>query len=194
MTQTSLNNVSIRLKSGGHTFSDLELKEIVGKTTGPVDVVVLSPKTTLVPAELFKMESAADYLIAVGLAPCVDECVVCSSAVDGVVAVMAMSKKCHDALNGYEHIAGYVTPFLCGENLEKGSMLHLEDGLLYVRVYDNGLRFAEVMECLNDVDILYYLTKIDEVYNIYNTCARATGDTARIKRVTKYIFKELICE
>ena len=186
--------MSIRLKSGGHSFSDLELKAAIGNSAEVVEVVVLTPKTTLVPADLFNSECAADYLVAVGLAPSLDECVVCSKPVNGAVAVMALSNECYAALQGLKLAVSYVTPLLCGDAVEQGSALHLEDDLLYVKVYNKGVLFAEVMECQSDADILYFLAQIDGVYNIYNMLARATGDTVRLKRVAKYLFKEFICE
>ena len=192
MTQTSLNNVSIRLLSGGHSFSLAELKAAVEASKGGVEVVVLTSKTTLVPAEFFDSSYAAVYLNEVGLAPAVGECVVWSKPVGGIVAVMAINKQCYDALHGVD--VEYTTPLLAECSVEKGSVLHLEGGLLYVRIYDGGMRFAEVVECTNDADVLYYLSKTDEVYNIYNTLARAYGDTARLQRLCKRLFKELICE
>jgi hypothetical protein len=78
--------------------------------------------------------------------------------------------------------------------VEPGSVLSLEDDLLYVSVYGDGLRFAEVMEIKSDADILYYLTVIDEVYAIFNMSAHAKGDAARLQRLCKQIFKNLICE
>lgn len=192
MTQTSLNNVSIRLLSGGHSFSLEELNARIAAAQGAVEVVVLTPKTTLVPEEFFAAEHAAIYLNEVGLAPAMGECVVCSKPIGGVVAVMAIDVACFDALQDAEVV--YTTPMLAECVVEEGSVLQLEGGLLYVRIYNGGMRFAEVMECANDADILYYLTKIDEVYNIYNMSARAYGDTVRLQRVTKPLFKELICE
>lgn len=178
--------------SGGHSFS----LDQVGACANceALSVVVLTSKTTLVPAELFDAERAAYYLAEVGLAPRYGECAVCSEPCNDMVAVMAISKECHAALQGVTPALTFITPLLGGNVVEQGSMLHLEDNLLYVRVYGNGLRFAEVVECKSDADILYYLTKIDEVYSIYNMSARATGDTTRMQRVTKRLFKELICE
>ena len=195
MTTTSLNKVSIRLESGGHSFSGAELRAVVDGGHEAVEVVVLTPKTTLVPADLFDAKSAADYLVAVGLAPNNAECVVCTKPINGAVAVMAINQECNAALHGVGFASiSYATPLLCGDAVEQGSVLHLEGGLLYVRVYNAGLRFAEVMECQCDADMLYYLTQINEVYNTYDMCARATGDTKSLQRVTKRLFKELICE
>ena len=195
MMQTSLNNVSIRLKSGGHSFSVSELSVEVRNASQPVVVAVLTAKSTLVPAEFFDKEHAADYLREVGLALNIEECAVYSNTVNGAVAVMAVSKRCYDELK--EAIPSgviFTSPLLDGDVLEKGSVLHLEADVLYVRIFDGGLRFAETFECKNDADVLYYLTKIDEVYGIYNMFARAKGDVKRMQKLLKPLFKDLVCE
>ena len=193
--QTSLNNVSIRLKSGGHSFSALELSAEVHSASQPVEVVVLTAKSTLVPAEFFDREHAADYLIEVGLTPSVAECAVYSDVVNGAVAVMAVSKRCCAELR--ESIAAgvrFTSPLLEGEILEKGSILHLESDVFYVRIFDGGLRFAEALECKNDADVLYYLATLNQVYGIYNMYARANGDVKRMQKLLKPLFKDLVCE
>ena len=194
MTHTSLNNVSIRLKSGGHSFSAEAFKAAIADTERPAEVVLLTAKSTLVPAEFFEKAHAATYLADVGLAPSMSECAVYSKPTNGIVAVMAISKSCYEAIHEI-HPAGVIcTSPLLPSAADDGISLYLEDDLLYIHIYTGGLLFAEVMECMSDADILYYLATINEVYNIYNKNARAMGDTARIKRVCKRVFKELICE
>ena len=193
--QTSLNNVSIRLKSGGHSFSVSELSAEVRSASQPVEVVALTAKSTLVPAEFFDREHAADYLLEVGLTPSVTECAVYSDVVNGAVAVMAVSKRCYAELR--ESIAAgvrFTSPLLEGDILEKGSILHLESDVLYVRIFDGGLRFAEALECKNDADVLYYLATLNHVYGIYNMYARANGDVKRMQKLLKPLFKDLVCE
>ncbi len=195
MMQTSLNNVSIRLKSGGHSFSALELSAEVRSASQPVEVVVLTAKSTLVPAEFFDREHAADYLIEVGLTPSVAECAVYSDVVNGAVAVMAVSKRCYAELRELIAVGvRFTSPLLEDDILEKGSVLHLESDVLYVRIFDGGLRFAEALECKNDADMLYYLATLNQVYGIYNMYARAKGDVKRMQKLLKTLFKELVCE
>ncbi len=193
MTQSTSNSVSIRLKSGGHSFSTTELDVVRGATL-PVEVVTLTAKSTLVPVEFFDAEHAADYLAEVGMAPSINEVAVSTVPCNGIVAVMAINRHCYDELKASAP-AGitFTTPLLDNETMSEGSILHLEHETLYVRIYSNGLRFAEAMECKNDADVLYYLASINEVYNIYNTRARAKGDTARLQRLCKKVFREL-CE
>ena len=195
MTQTSLNSVSIRLKSGGHSFSREAFNAAIADKERPAEVVVLTAKSTLVPAEFFEKAHAATYLADVGLAPTMSECAVYSKPANGIVAVMAISKSCYEAMHEV-HPAGVIctSPLLPNAEADDGISLHMEDDLLYIHIYNGGLLLAEVVECQSDADILYYLATIGEAYNIYNMNARAKGDTARIKRVCKRVFKELICE
>ena len=195
MMQTSLNNVSIRLKSGGHSFSTATFGAEVRCAESPVVVSLLTPKTMLVPAEFFDAKRAEDYLAEVGLALSMNECAVCSNAVSGVVAVMAISEQCYAELQKAVP-AGvcFTSPLLEGEAVEKGSIIHLEDNVLYVRVYNGGMLFAEAMECQSDADVLYYLAKIDKAYGIYDMYARAKGDAKRLKSLLKSMFKDLVCE
>lgn len=189
MAQTSLNKVSIRLSSGGHSFSTAELN-----ASNSVEVTVLTHKTTLVPSELFDDAHAADYLTEVGLAPSVAERVVASEPMNGTVAVMSISAKVYDELTATGAELLFASPLADDAAVQLGTLLHLEDDVLYVRHYCDGLKFAEAFECRADADVLYYLATVNEVYNIYNMSARARGEVQRLKRVCKGLFKELLCE
>lgn len=193
MTQSTSNSVSIRLKSGGHSFSTTELDAVRG-TTLPIDVMVLTAKSTLIPVEFFDSGHTADYLAEVGMAPSISEVAVSTMPSNGMVAVMAINRRCYDELKTSSPAGiNFTTPLLDNETMSNGCILHLEEDILYVRIYSNGLRFAEAMECKNDADVLFYLASINEAYNIYNTRAHAKGDTARLQRLCKRVFREL-CE
>ena len=194
MTQTSLNNVSIRLLSGGHSFSSADI-DAVRNASQSVEVTVISAKSTLVPAEVFDSEHAEEFLHAVGHYPTHNECVVYSNADDDTVAVMAMNAECYTKLTeAATHGITFSSPLLNEEPMTRGCALHLEGDVLYVLVYDDGLRLAEAVECTNDADVLYYLATIGEVYDIYNMYARVTGNTKRLMPHVKRLFKEYICE
>ena len=194
MTQTSLNNVSIRLLSGGHSFSSADI-DAVRNASQPVEVTVISAKSTLVPAEVFDKEHAEDFLHEVGIYPTHSECVVYSDADDGAVAVMAMNAECYAQLmEAATHGITFSSPLIDEKPMKRGCVLHLEGGVLYVLVYNGGLRLAEAVECTSDADVLYYLSTIGEVYDIYNMYARVCGDTKRLMPHVKRLFKEYICE
>ena len=66
-TPQSINKVSIQLTLDGHSFSAPALSgEFPGD--GPVEVELLTPRTMLVPEELFDKEHAGEVLAAAGMA------------------------------------------------------------------------------------------------------------------------------
>ena len=86
-TPNPIHKVSIQLALDGHSFST-PLPAAAGEE--PVEVELLTPKTMLVPAELFDEERGAELLAANGMAPSGDECVVCSDPAQETVALMAV--------------------------------------------------------------------------------------------------------
>lgn len=183
-----LGNVSIRLMSGGHTFSTKDLETIRQAGAGAV-VEFVTHKTVLRPEQGFDMANAVDDLTATGYAVAENEVVVSGRAQSGRVAVMAVSAACVEAIEALGVEVAYTSPLLAGEDLAEGSHIALYGDVLYVRVYKGGLRFAEAIAVENDADLLYYLVSIDKVYGIYNMYARAEGDVERLNRVCRKYFK-----
>ena len=193
MTQHNPNKVSIRLLSGGHSFSSRDIDGVTSREG--VTIELCTHKTTLVPAAMLNASDASCHLRAVGLAPAFNERVVCSEAFSGMVAVMAISIECYDYIaERLAHGVSFTSPLLVALPSEEGSVLSLYGDTLYVAVYKSGLRFAEAMEVKGDADILYYLESVNRVYDIYNMYARAKGDVARLKSVCKSKFRNLVCE
>ena len=189
------NKVSIRLMSGGHSFSAAEISRGVKSDDGSFVVELVTPKTTLVPQEAFSEEVAAEYLAMMGLAPSLLEVVVFSPVVDGRVAVMAINRECFAHLSlTYGDAVTFVSPLILGSAPEEGVLLELLGDVLYVRIYKGGLLFAEALEVRNDEDLLYAVTRINEVYHIYNMRVRAKGDVDRLKKPFKNLFTDLVCE
>lgn len=183
-----LNNVSIRLMSGGHAFSNQDIETIKSAGNGAV-VEIVTSKTVLRPMEGFDPAKAEEDLVATGYAVEDNEAVVCSAAHNGRVAVMAVDAALVEAINAAAVKVSYTSPLLWGEDVEEGSYIALYDDVLYVRVYKAGLRFAEAMTVAGDADILFYLESLNRVYDIYNMYARATGDVERLNRVCRKFFK-----
>lgn len=188
MACNMLGNVSIRLMSGGHTFSTKDLETIRQAGAGAV-VEFVTHKTVLRPEQGFDMANAVDDLTATGYAVAENEVVVSGRAQSGRVAVMAVSAACVEAIEALGVEVAYTSPLLAGEDLAEGSHIALYGDVLYVRVYKGGLRFAEAIAVENDADLLYYLVSIDKVYGIYNMYARAEGDVERLNRVCRKYFK-----
>lgn len=182
------NNVSIRLMSGGHAFSNNDIEAI--RSAG-ADVVVefVTPKTVLRPADGFCPANAEQDLVATGYVVAENEVVVCSAAHNGRVAIMAVSAACIEAITALGVKLSYTSPLIVGDDIAEGSYIALYGNVLYVRVYKSGLRFAEAIMVENDADILFYLESINRVYGIYNMYARAKGDVERLNRVCRKYMK-----
>lgn len=188
MANNMLNNVSIRLMSGGHAFSNKDLETLKSAGNGAV-VEVVTPKTVLRPAAGFDAANAKAELEATGYVVAENEAVVCGEPQNGRVAIMAVSAACVEAIAAAGIKVSYTSPLVLEEDIEEGSLIALYDDVLYVRVYKAGLRFAEAMTVAGDADILFYIESINRVYNIYNMYARAIGDVERLSRVCRKCMK-----
>lgn len=202
MSVTQYDKVSIRLMSNGHAFSTTSENVAEGKPLQVADVLkrgvvaevmLCTPKTMLVPAEQLATLSLEEHLALAALAPTESERVVVSDEVSGIVAVMAVDAHHIDSLEACGAELYYTTPLLNG-NIMDGCVVALYDNMLYMRVADGGLRFADVVEVATDADILYFLGAIDRVYHIYNIGARVAGDTSRLKTLCKSLFRKRLCE
>ncbi len=185
MTRNLQNNVSIRLMSGGHAFSKQDIEQIKLAGDG-VSVEVITPKSILRPAEGFVAENARQDLESVGYAIAPNECVVYSPESNGRVVVMALSRDCADAIAMLGVEVQYTSPLLLGgDDVAEGLYISLYGDVIYIRVYRQGLRFAEAVEANSDADIVYILESLNHVYNIYNMRARVEGDVKRLERVCR---------
>lgn len=190
MSLTSINKVSIRYRSGGHSFSTEELKSLTSRGES-LEVVVVTPKCVLVPASEYLSIHKADYLCSAGLAPEITECIIDTPAVKDIIAVLAIDKAFAERLFNLKADITFSTPLLSDLAIERGTLIELIDDVLYLRIYNNGLLFAEAMEIKNDTDIIHILQRLHDIYDIYNTYARALGDVERITRVCKGCFKHI---
>ena len=187
MAQNLQNKVSIRLMSGGHTLSKAEIDSLVSAECDVVEIV--TPKTIVRPVDGFDPCYAQHDLEDTGYAVAMNECVVASQPKMGMVAIMAMSKDAYNNITAIKPNVVFTSPLIEGEAMEKGLYVALISDVLYVRVYNGGLRFAEAMTVASDADILYYMESIHRVYDIYNMYARAKGDTERLERACGRLFK-----
>ena len=158
MSLTSTNKVSIRYKSGGHSFSTKELESLVGAGQS-LEVVVITPKCVLVPATEYKSLHKVDYLTTMGVAPSVSECVVDTPVINNIVAVMSIDKEFAQTLLNLNIDFIFTTPLLSNETIEQGTIIELIDNTLFVRVYNKGLLSAEAMEGSSDADIIHIIQR-----------------------------------
>lgn len=195
MNLTANIKVSIRLMSGGHSFSRSEINSAVEAHGDHLVVELITHKTTLVPASVFRVGDAPRYLAAVGLAADGNEDVVSTPVIGDMVAVMAISGDCHDYLKSMCGTKlSFVTPLLLGYAPKEGAIVELLDDVVYVRIFNGGMLFGEALEVHSDADIIYVLQHVDRVYNIYSMRVRARGNVERLVSCCKGLFTQLECE
>jgi len=189
--KSNKNVVSIRLMSGGHSFSPSSIENIVEQDV-QLDVEVVTAKTTLVPSAMFDKSRATDYLAFVGLAPNADEVTVFSVEVDDKIAVMALNKECYSHLvQMFGNNLSFTSPIVNDHAPKMGALVELVDSVLYVRIFNGGMLFGEAIHVENDADIVYAFETIDRVYHIYNMHVRARGDVNRIMKCCKNCFTDI---
>lgn len=190
--------VSIQLKLDGHSFSLAECNHsAVAEGAEIVNVLVVSPKSMLVPTEEFDAQSTAQMLAANAMACADDEIAVCGVERDGVASIVALKRSLYDELHtrlgGRERI--YTPLTLDEQSATRQNIVELygECGLLYIKVYGQKLRFADVFSVANDDDILYIMAKLGEQYAIESYDVHITGDDAEhIKERLKQYFR-VVC-
>lgn len=180
------DEVSIRLWSDGHSFPELPA------APGPLRVVVLGRKCTLVPAEEFREEEAARYLELCGLACSASECAVRSPETNGRVAVMALERSVCGRLP-----AGTVfsSPLLDAEEPQQTVRMERYENLLYIKVYAPSLRFAEAVRCDTEADVLYYTGLLAGEFPLGRLTLSLKGEgCANLRKLLKAQFLRTLCE
>jgi len=195
-TPQSINKVSIQLTLDGHSFSAPALSgEFPGD--GPVEVELLTPRTMLVPEELFDKEHAGEVLAAAGMAALPGECPVWSAPQQNAVAVMAAAENAlaavHERLGGR---ARYTTPLL--REVQAGTptvWAYRTAGLLYIKVSDGSLRFAGVIPAPDTADVCYFTERLEKEFALKSCELRISGDAAKAcGKLLKGYFKRIVCE
>ena len=195
-TPQATNKVSIQLTLDGHSFSAHGLDgEFPGEE--PVEAELLTARTMLVPEEVLGTGDAGTLLAANGMAPAAEERAVCSLPVQGIVAVMAAHR---EALRQVEEKLGdrirYTTPLLCVPQTSVPTVwMYYAAGLLYIKVYDGKLRFAEVVPAPDEADLLYMLERLGSEFRLRDYTLRiGSGDGRALKRKLGGYFRQIVCE
>ena len=189
MSIASINKVSIRYISGGHSFSEKEI-ETINAEGRSVEISIITPKSVLVPVENYIDTNRGDYLAAMGLAPSANEVAIEAARKGDMVAVVAVDKAFVESLDKIKVNILLTTPRL-DKSIEQGTIIDLVECVAYIRIYDGGLRFAEAVGIYSDADLMATLERLNEVFGIYNMYARAKGDTERILSVCQNSFKHI---
>lgn len=189
------DRVSIQLPLGGHSFSKEDISADVLGGTLPVEIILPSRQTMLVPEQEFDSVVAGVLLYAAGM-PCREgQCCVHTGPLGGMVGIMAVDGSLHETLREiFGERMYYTTPLLSASPLARGLVLQRIDDLLFVRIYDDGLQMAEVMTAANEADVVYLLSAIDREYHIYNTECRIVGKSDSLLEICRTIFKHVSCE
>ncbi len=191
------DNVSIQLALDGHSFSIVGGQSILPEPA--VKVEILTVRTLLVPEELFVPEHAAALLAADGKAPLIGEETICTAPQHDIVAVMAVPSQAlqqlHERLDEGTTLT-YTTPLLVDPHPTKPTvLLQWIAGYLYIKIYQAGLRLAEVLPAPTDADIRYAIERLDTAFPFNRYALRiAGGEARRVSKLAGKFFKHVRCE
>lgn len=190
--------MSIRLRSGGHSFRPESLPPRTGAGC-TLHVTVLTHRTTLVPAGQFLPEAAAGYLAAAGLPPASGEEVRTTAAAGGrIVAVMAVAAEALRALEACGAEIVWDSPLLHEPASRKNTLWLLrEAGTLYLKRYDAAarLRFAEAVRAADDDETLYYVARLSEAFPLDGARILVAGECREaVRDALRRYYKETVCE
>lgn len=196
-TPQTVNKVSIRRTSDGHSFSFPPQEEVPQQNGVPVEIELLTPGTLLVPTEAFVPDTAAELLAAAGIPVSEDDRIVTSDPTAEVVAIMTLDETTARRIEAqYGSQVRYTTPLSHEPTCEGPTvwMLHAPE-LLYIKVYDDGLQFAEVIPIVDEADTEYLLERLNAAFPLEKYTLRSTGyaDSKPGKRLRNR-FKKTICE
>lgn len=166
-------------------------------TSRPATVVeVLTPRTLLVPGELFGPDRAAALLAAGGLPALADDEIVWSAPRAETVAVMAAAREAVAQVRAALGSVEFTSPLLPLPAADAPSMrIFRVPGLLYLTVCDRGLRLAEVFPAMSDEDMLCLLERLEERFALKSLVLHLAGDSARkLSKLLKNRFREVLCE
>lgn len=198
--QKTQNRVSIQLTLSGHSFSPDSLRDSVDNllsngVASYAEIEVLTEKTQLVPREAFAEEAAGAFLRIAGLGCTPNEVPVWSDPAQPVVAVMAADARAVEILQ--ERLSGrirFVSPLLTEPECPSPSVWFcMKDELLYIKVYDVGLQFAEVVPCADNEDFRFLLERLTAVFSLKDFTAIVTGESGVLRSLVKRYFKRTIC-
>jgi len=142
-----------------------------------------TPKTLLVPEELYVEGTETDLLAFGGVAPSAGEVAVASAARDGMVAVMAIPEG--DAARLKEQLerggVSVTSPLLdaaCFVGRRRTVNIVLTSTNLYMAVRDGGLQMAEALPDNSPDSLLYCLQMVGQRFKLRRFHIRVSGVNA----------------
>ena len=193
----AIQKVSIRLASGGHSFSVDMLPKRAFDSDAETVFEVITHKCTLVPAEVFEPAAAAAYLAADGRACSADERAVFRIEGDKAV-VMAAADSCVAQIDDKFGGRAVLTSPLLREYEAKGRELHIctLGGVSFFKLYDGPkLQYAEAAATADSDEVLYYTTLLDREFALGEYLIYISGDEARkTAKLLKRYYRKVLCE
>ena len=204
MKQETGNNIpvdnkkmSIQLVLNGHLFSQTELKPADPQYQS-VSVEIVTSKCVLVPKPIFKPDSADALLRLNGIYPDPQETIINAQPADSdIVAVMAVPVGLPEAVAAkYGPRAEFTSPLLRpAPKYNPAVWCLVTAGLAFIKVWNRGLRFAEVVPCATTDDLLYCLSVLDASFHLDDYTIVLGGNTAKeTAKIVKKHFKRVVCE
>jgi hypothetical protein len=188
-----LKEMSIRLRSDGHSFP-LELPQ-GWDAADRVRVVVPTHQTVLIPSELLDVTHADRYLRLAGVPCSAEQVAVCGATQHGRVAVMAVERAVDAQLRqtlGAKLL--YSSPLTYEPDyVDRVAWVTHVDGVLYVKLYNHTLRYAEAIEAPKSADILYFVGCLNELYPLREYPLQLQGNRVLAKQLKRF-FREVQCE
>lgn len=191
---SSANKVSIQLALDGHSFSAMDLNTDL---SGDVELEVITPRTLLVPTELFDTQNAPALLSAAGIPLAADESVIWSDPQAEVIAMMIIGAEAlADVHRRFGDRAHFTAPLLRTLPITMPSVwMCWMPGVLYIKVYREGLQFAEAVSASTEADVLYFTQRLGVQFPLKEFQLRITGTNPKaLRKVLGKRFKDSICE
>ncbi len=188
--------VSIQQSLDGHSFSLFGLESPAAE--GVVEVEAVTPRTMLVPRELFEPAAAEALLAAAGIRPAAGERIVWSDPGAETVALMCVAG---DAVRQIEERLGdrvrYPSPLLrAPADTASAVWMCRQSGTLYIKVYrEQTLRMAEALPAAGEADLLYVAERLQQAFALREYVLIAAGDDAKgMQRLLGKRFGKSLCE
>ncbi|WP_416997974.1 hypothetical protein [Alistipes putredinis] len=188
--------MSIQQSLDGHSFSLLGLESPAAE--GVVEVEAVTPRTMLVPREVFEPAAAEALLAAAGIRPAAGERIVWSDPGAETVALMCVAG---DAVRQVEERLGdrvrYTSPLLrTPADTASAVWMYRQSGTLYIKVYrEQTLRMAEALPAAGEADLLYVAERLQQAFALHEYVLIAAGDDAKgLRRLLGKRFGKSLCE
>ncbi|MFI3303026.1 MAG: hypothetical protein SNH35_00495 [Rikenellaceae bacterium] len=191
--------MSIRITSNGHNFSNIDtISPVEGEM---VTIVVESIKAMLIPTPLFDEVTPKEHLLSGGIsfeADKEDVVVVKHDKLTTALIVVPIS-----LLSEIEKLYGsnvrFSTPLLnsaFGRGHEVCLHLSPDNTLLCINLYNGGDRvFSELFEVKTSADVLYWLSRIGEGYDLDDYTLYIEGGGKELLKLLNRYYKNVIpCE